>query len=397
MSHSSAASRHSPCFRAASMRFGVSLLATLCLSVAACGGGGGGKGSSPLPPAPTATPQPTAVPSIAIEAATGIVTATVVGVAAFVTGIPVSGTSGSGAEMGRTAGSVRRAAVAFAATADVAGAASGGGAATSSCARGGTISASCNQSGGSTTIPATFSNCGLVDPATGDTVTASGGLTLVIAATGICGTGFVPPLAAMTAQFQNLTGTVMTPTGSVVEHFTANFTETITPVGQGCAGTNGRETFDGALRVQTSAGIDVSLDAHGLTTNVQSSGSPCAQSVTASGGLDIEDHVQQRQFSAALDALALVLVDLGGNAASAAVDGMITAGCVGTIEVHTGPALQFGSGSTCPIGGKLAVMRRDETNGIVAFSPSGLDFDYDADGRVDRSIASCSDAAACSG
>ena len=364
-----------------------------CLALAGCGGGGGGA------PQPTPTPRPTPGPAEAVEAAAGVVRSTLIGVATFI----AQGTDTR--SNGGSAGQARRRAVSLwhslhaQVTGLVSRSALGSGqyAVRGECPRGGSVDVSCSEHGASTTVSSSYSSCGLVDATTGDVEVASGGLVITLAATGVCSSGVLPQDVRYALQAKNLVGTVADANGTIIERFAANFSEEFEPAGQGCAGANGSETFDGSLSDQRTGGAaDLSLNAHGLSLVLTSSGTPCVQHIAAHGSLDVQDHVSQARFSESLDGVAVTLIDQGNDNTAATLDGRLTNDCLGEVQVRTSTALQFVRGEACPVGGLVVVSRGDDTDGRVAFNASGgAAFDFDADGTTDKEISRCNEAAQC--
>ncbi len=367
----------------------------LCASVTACGAGGVGAvgGASAQP---TATPQPTAAPAEAVEQAAGIATSTVVALAAFVAQGAVSGTHTSApaqpAAVWRRLRTYTSALTYAADTADNAVSATAG-----SCAHGGTVDASCSESGNGSTVTLALSGCGIVDSTTGDVIVASGNLVVTVAARGVCASGDLPQQVMLSFQTTDFLGTVSDSSGTVIERFSANLTETFTPAGQGCAGDNGTELFDGARADQADAGaLDVALSAHALSLAVTSSGSPCARRLIASGALDVQDHVSHARFSGAFHATQASLIDQGNGNTVATLDGSLTDDCLGEVDVRTATPLQFLRGSECAVDGRLLIRRADGTDARIEFGNAGsVAFDFNADGTADMTVPTCTEALQC--
>ena len=380
---------------------GLGVVAITVTLLAACGGGGGGS----QPRTPTPTPGPTPVPSVAVELASGVAISTVVAVGdlssqSSATGIG-AGAAGPGEQGAGVFGAlttITDAALSAALPAPVT-AGEGNAATTNACPLGGTLTGTCTASGNSTTINATLSDCAMAEPGTNNTVAASGGLVETVALANACGVTLSPATTALTARFTNFSATVTDPTGAVLERSTGgNFTMTWTPAGQGCAGANGTQVLDGSLHDETDAGaVNLTLAPHSLSLQVISSGTPCTQAVTATGGLDVNDQGAGRAFNAAFSGTRVTLVDQGGNAFAATLDGPLGTDCLGAVQFQTVTPLEFPGGSECPSGGTIGLTRGDGANGRIEFSTSGVGFDFYADGTVDMSVPSCAAAAQCSG
>jgi hypothetical protein len=341
---------------------------------------------------------------VAVELASGVAISTVVAVgdltsqsAAAGIGAGAAGPTENEAGLSAAVGAIANTALSAALPAPAA-AGEGNAAATQACPLGGSMTGSCTSGGNSTTLNVTLSNCAMYEPGTSNVVTASGGLVETIALANACGVTLSPATTAFTARFTNVSGTVRDSTGTVLERSTGTFTMTWTPAGQGCAGANGTQTLDGSLRDETDAGaVKLTLMAHTLSLQVTSSGSPCLQAVTVTGNLDITDEGAGRVFSAGFANTHVALVDEGGNAFTATLDGPLSTDCLGDVQFQTLAPLEFPGGSECPSGGTLALTRGDGTNGRVEFSADGVGFDFNADGTVDLSVPSCAAAAQCSG
>ena len=373
---------------------------TLCAVVfTACGGGGGDS----QPPAPTPTPGPTPVPSVAVELATGVAISTVVAVgdlssqsAAAGIGAAAAGPVESGAGFFGTATTIANAGLSAALPAPVT-AGEGSAAVTYACPLGGTLNGTCTPSGNSTTVNATLSDCAMYETGTSNVVTASGGLVETVALANACGVTFSPATTAFTARVTNFSATLRDSTGAVLERLTGgNFTLTWTPAGQGCAGANGTQTYDGSLHYETDAGaVKLTLAARALSLQTTYSGTPCTQAVTVSGGLDVTDEGGGRVFTAGFANTHVTLVDQGNNVFEATLDGPLSTDCLGDVQFQTVAPLEFPGGSECPTGGTIGLTRSDGINGRIEFTTTGVGFDFNADGSVDLSVPNCAAALQC--
>ena len=172
----------------------------------------------------------------------------------------------------------------------------------------------------------------------------------------------------------------------------------ITPTGTGCAGSNSTGSVNGTLNDEIdAAGINVALVAHNFAFTQSSSGTPCVQQVTANGGLDINDLAATRRFSPSFADLRVTLLITGEQLMQATIDGPLNTDCVGNAQFQTLTPLQFPSRSECPSAGQLAVTREGNTNGRITFMSNGIGFDFNADGVIDATVASCEDAMQCPG
>ena len=341
----------------------------LCL--AACGGTGSDPVAGVLPPA---TPLSDAQ---AIEAASGAAVSLIS--ALSVLGLDAPEVAPSPAIAGlRAARSMSVSRV---------GAAGGAGARAAPCTGGGTIEATCAESGGRTIVVSRSTACGLVDDSRGVAVVTDGELDISIDALGVCQTGTVPPSAARTLHYRHFRATVHDGP-LVIESFTAPLlTERLETTVVGC-GDAGRVELDGRLLVARSNGVDVTLDAHQLELRLSAAGEPCVQTLEATGRLDVFDHAGGRQFSAALRALRASF-DVGSTVVRASIDGAATLDCVGAVAYASDAPLSIGG--ACASRGVLRVTLPSGVKARATLSESGIEFDYDGDGAPDRSVESCTD------
>ncbi len=369
----------------------------LCFQLAACGGGGGSGSNQPTP-----TPRPTPAAETALEAVGGVAQSAVVGVAVIVAQIPIP-TPVAGAALAPRAerlpaSSAAAGTVLASVTEALRSTGDGGAAVLGNCPRGGTVDATCTEQGGSTTVSSSFSSCAIAGPSPSDTITSSGGLTTTVASIGVCRTGALPRNVRITTRFNNFTGTLRAGNGTLIERVSGSFTQTIDPSGQGCAGADGTLTTDGSLNAQQpSIGIDVALVARGLSFALGSSGgAPCTRTVTASGGMDVDDRATGRRFSTNLRGLEMTLTKEQNDAVAATLDGSMAVNCLGDIDLQTPSPLMIPNGTDCPTAGLLALMRADGIDGQVGFTAEGgFDIDLDADGLPEKEVSSCHQSSQC--
>jgi hypothetical protein len=356
-------------------RSGWILAGAFCL--AACGGGGGrdvGAGTEVFPPAtPLSDEQAT-------EAASGAALSLVAALSALVLdvpGLPAASTAADG-NHGRSALSVRR----WASLARQGGR-------SSRCAGGGTVQATCGEDGSGSTLLTRADECGTFDDAHGFYVITNGELRIHIQARGICRTGQVPADASRTLRYRHFRATIRDGP-SVLETFAAPvLTQRIEPSGAGCAGV-GRMTFDGRAVVTRADGVDVTLDTDGFILQLSDPGAPtCVQQVEATGRLDVFDHSSGRQLDAALHGLRMAFA-LESNPVAASIDGAATLDCVGEVA-YASDAPLAGSGACASSGALRLTLPSGVTARSRARAGGVVEFDYDGDGQVDRTVGSCLD------
>ena len=355
-------------------RSGWILAGALCL--AACGGGSGrdaGPGAEVFPPAtPLSDVQAT-------EAASGAAVSLVAALSALVLDVPGLPAASTIADRhhGRSALSVRR----WASLA-------GQGGRSSRCAGGGTIQATCGEDGSGSTLLTRADECGTFDDAHGLYVITNGELRIRIQARGICRTGQVPADAPRTLRYRHFRATIRDGP-SVLETFAAPvLTQRIEPSGTGCADV-GRMVLDGRAVVTRADGVDVTLDTDGLILQLSANATPCVQQVEATGRLDVFDHTSGRQLDAALHGLRMTF-EVESNPVAASIDGAATLDCVGEVA-YASDAPLTGSGPCASSGALRLTLPSGATARSRAQAGGVVEFDYDGDGHVDRTVASCLD------
>lgn len=260
------------------------------------------------------------------------------------------------------------------------------------CDGGGTMNVSCRESGGNSILTAVLANCRVPDEETGGMVTSSGTLVGTVASLGVCSTGVIPSNVRLTTDFTNFTSQYADAGGTVVGNLSLpNFTESIDPTGQGCAGPNGTLSLSGSYTTSIVAvSVDLSVAANNLSLQVASSGTPCALEMTATGSLEVGDHANDRQFTVSFSNSH---VTFGSEESmDGALDGSMGVSCIGHVAFQTDMPIRIGGGG-CASAGRLSVTLASGTNGRIDFTAAGgVAFDYDADGSADKVVAECHDA-----
>lgn len=318
-----------------------------------------------------------------LEKAAGVASSTLVALLTLVTAVPVIGPGSSVASAQRT--------MAAAAPAGPA----GGGAASEPCEHGGTISGSCSESGGNSTLNASLSKCALLDDVTGLLMTASGKVVIVVAARGVCSSGVIPDNVRVSTKFTSFSAvfTDLYSGAEITRVSLPNFTETIDPSGQGCLGPDGTFTLNGSFTV-TLPEVDVSFTgtANKLAMQTASSGAPCVLQLIANGGVDLKDNNSGRHFSESFANTGATLQEGPDDSLLGSLNGSLNASCVGEMTLTTDEPIALPSGG-CAQDGRLSVAFADGTHGRILFTAGGgLAFDYDDDGTPDRQVTDCRDA-----
>ncbi len=318
-----------------------------------------------------------------LEKAAGVASSTLGALLTLVTAIPVFGPDSSTAGLQGTMAAVVPAGPA------------GGGAASEPCERGGTISASCGESGGSSTINASFSKCAMFDDVTGLLMTASGRVVIVVAAPGVCSSGVIPDNVRISTKFTGFSAVFTDPySGAEITRVAlSNLTETIDPSGQGCLGPNGTFTLNGSFTVtMPEADVDLSGTANKLALQTTSSGAPCVLQLIANGSVDLKDNSSGRHFSESFANTGATLQEAPDGSLLGSLNGSLNASCVGEMTLTTDEPIALPGGG-CAQDGQLSVAFADGTHGRIWFTAGGgLAFDYDDDGTPDRQVMDCSDA-----
>ena len=186
--------------------------------------------------------------------------------------------------------------------------------------------------------------------------------------------------------------TVRDADGAEMARLDADLTESIDPRPGGCFTTDGTRSVSGTLAVQNrSTNADLAVEARDLTLEVSSSGEPCEQRITASGGFDVDDRGTGQHFTQTFDDAVFALSS--ENALTAvSLHAKVSNSCIGDVEITSDEPLGTRVGEDCPVGGALRLDFADGAAGIIRFTKvGGADIDFGADGALDESVASCVD------
>lgn len=262
------------------------------------------------------------------------------------------------------------------------------------CPNGGTFAiSSCAVNQGVSVLTGTFSACRRVITQTRTVVVRNGKLRQTVADADFCGTTTLSSQVAVSVELSNFTFIITDASGETTARIVA-LTESFDPSGQGCAGPNGNKSVGGALDVVAKSGTDVSYTYRRFTLATESviepAGGPCQTRDTVNGTLDVDDRANRRSFSASLRDFAITSQQLD-NTLSVSETGGLTVDCLGTVQFATPEPLRFTGQGSCPVAGMLEVMLPNAPSGSVQFTPNGLTFDFNRDGRPDKSLTSCLD------
>jgi hypothetical protein len=189
-------------------------------------------------------------------------------------------------------------------------------------------------------------------------------------------------------EFDGFRSTIVDGDGERVAALTANLTEEVLLEAGGCLTSNGSRSATGSLDVEIGNLVDFSLETTDLHFDVESDGSPCKQTVLASGSMTVEDRVNRLRFSQVLDETEITL-GMDGDDILVAIDGEVGNDCLGNVHLTTTEPVRLGG---CPAAGSYTIVLSDGAASTVDFDGGGVDFDFGDDGTVDKSVSSCRDA-----
>jgi hypothetical protein len=270
---------------------------------------------------------------------------------------------------------------------------SGGALVSSGCPAGGDlVISSCTTNRGVTTLTVIFNQCREVESQTMATTTGTGTLKLTVADPTVCTTGRIPARAAVTSEFDQFVADRVDPGGRTITQV-AVLTDVFQPSGEGCAVENGTDTIDGALSVRHDPAAPAAVYAfHNFV--VETSTAPtigtCITQHTFNGALSVDDPVLLRTFSETVRNFVVTDEPLQ-NQRVITEDGTLLVDCLGTAKFQSLEPLRIVSGNPCPLGGVLEVTLPDGTTTRAQYSPNGVSFDFNGDGRIDKQVTTCLD------
>jgi hypothetical protein len=276
------------------------------------------------------------------------------------------------------------------------------------CPGGGAASVMCTLEGDLYRVDALYIECTVSDPQTGNQLTYDGDQTITSADAGLCMAGEISDKVPVTTHSTSLTFTARSPSGPAFQtQQVANATQTLRRDGPGCSFTNGAMEAHGDFSVQcrgrligsrlqcdpeTIESFQLRFDDFVLQIAPQSQPDGCLDEMVASGGLTAPED----DFAAVYDEF-LQTFRRRGALEEITQRGSLTVPCLGlTLFLQTREPLVIPATGECPAGGLLEVSSPNAKI-LARYSPNGIAFDFDDDGRIDETVPSCDsrDLAAC--
>ena len=269
----------------------------------------------------------------------------------------------------------------------------GGAALSFGCPAGGdfTISA-CSTTQSTSTLTLMFFQCREIESQTMSATTRSGILKLTVADPQLCATGQIPAGAAVTSEYNQFVAETVGASGQTITRVEL-LTDIFQPSGQGCSVINGTDTIDGALTVQHDPAAPAAAYAyHGFvveTFTAPTTGA-CITEKKFNGALSVDDQVLGRNFSETVRNFVVIDQPLETQRVITE-DGTLLVDCLGAAKFKTLEPLHTVAGSPCPLSGVLEVTLPDGSITRTQYSPNGVAFDFNGDGRIDKQVTSCLD------
>jgi hypothetical protein len=272
---------------------------------------------------------------------------------------------------------------------------SGGGAGVQEvpCELGGSRSTACevDARNGKSTIDLEFSDCRSAVDSTRRR-NRDGHVRLVVLDPIVCIRGSLLEDIPFSLEFDGFRSRITDESGGQLAAFTANLTEHVTLASGGCLTSNGNRSANGSLDVEIAdLGIDLSLEVTDLRFDVGSAGSPCEQTIVASGSMKVDDRANRLRFSQLLDETEIT-VAVDGTDTLVRIDGEIDNDCLGSVDLSTIAPVRLTAANGCPVAGSFLVALSGGAASGVDFRSGGVDLDFGDDGSTDKSVASCRDA-----
>jgi hypothetical protein len=234
-------------------------------------------------------------------------------------------------------------------------------------------------------LRATADDCEIDDAASGLHWVYDGTVELTLAEADACDDGDIAPDVDHTLRFTNFQA-VGRDGDQIVETFSApRLTQTVQPLGFGCAGSLSRVTMQGRVRIVRRDGIDIMIDAFGATLLQQADGSPCRSRTIADGRVDLYDYAGRRALRASLNELALA----GSTADGYTLDGFAMVDCIGRIGFRGAEPIRLAA--PCASSGRFELLLPSGSGAASSFDDGAVSLDADGDGIPERSVASCTD------
>ncbi len=253
------------------------------------------------------------------------------------------------------------------------------------CPLGGSVDGECRESGGRTVVATNSADCTLFDEDLGLTIVANGRADATYEATGICGRS-VPVGVASTSRLRGYVEEWWDGDKLVRVSESSRLEVESHPAGGGCSANEGQTSIHGDLRVR-GEGFDVGMILSRLEVDVTSEGNPCESSVTAVGGIEVDDRARGARFAGTTRGLRFMTRRALDGILEVSLDGMLDFDCLGEVRVTTAERLALGA--ACPFEGELGVSIDGGGSATARFTRDGLALDYLGDGTIDLESASC--------
>jgi len=251
------------------------------------------------------------------------------------------------------------------------------------CQAGGIVDGDCRESGGRTVVTSVTRACAVVDELGVRTV-ADGEIVATFDIVGICGGPGIPDGVPATYELRNYSEESSFDGELFLRVEADRLVERIVPGAGGCSPNQGRASLDGDYRV-LAPGFAIGLRMSGLVLDTDSAGSPCTESITAAGRVEIDDPGRGSRFVADLDDLEVGYRRGFDGAAEVTLDGRGNIDCVGDVELST--AIELALFGSCPFQGELGIDTGERVTRAV-FS-DGVALDYGANGSIDFEADFC--------
>jgi hypothetical protein len=266
------------------------------------------------------------------------------------------------------------------------------------CAAGGTVEVSCFSNGnGDYTFQASYFNCTFFDQL-GSEITRNGSFVQTSSDPVVCN-GETPTDSPVTLTFTDFNSTQVDFDGTTTFRDALQLTDVFSPAGQGCAGLNSGQGFDGDLFIEVDAPSGepvyaVDLFATDFIVASNSTGSPCQTAFALDGSLDSTDDLTSEDSSLNFSRFFEFYTPHEDGSSDVSLQGGIVSACLGTLQIETLQTLRFDTpDDLCPSAGVLRSTLPDQTVGRIQFSPDGVDFNGDGipdvSSCLDRSIQQC--------
>jgi hypothetical protein len=129
-----------------------------------------------------------------------------------------------------------------------------------------------------------------------------------------------------------------------------------------------------------------------FTVELDASGSPCVLRARLNGQVDRENRSTGERFSTIYEDF-LITETQDEDGVLITQDGTINTDCLGDLEYETIEPLHLAAGEICPTAGLLRIRLSDGRASLTRYTATGgAELDFDADGKVDKTVASCTGA-----